>query len=80
MLTNSDWEQIGNISKIGKAKCLKTNYLAFLFVPRPGLEPGWVAPLVFETSASTDSAIWALALFAVAKLQLLFVVTKFCGI
>ena len=28
-------------------------------VPRPGLEPGWVAPLVFETSASTDSAIWA---------------------
>ena len=30
-------------------------------VPRPGLEPGWVAPLVFETSASTDSAIWALA-------------------
>ncbi len=34
--------------------CLK------VFVPRPGLEPGWVAPLVFETSASTDSAIWAL--------------------
>ena len=31
-------------------------------VPRPGLEPGWVAPLVFETSASTDSAIWALRL------------------
>ena len=29
-------------------------------VPRPGVEPGWVAPLVFETSASTDSAIWAL--------------------
>ena len=34
--------------------------LCFLnLVPRPGLEPGWVAPLVFETSASTDSAIWA---------------------
>ena len=31
----------------------------YLKVPRPGLEPGWVAPLVFETSASTDSAIWA---------------------
>ncbi len=36
------------------------NYLVVLPVPRPGLEPGWVAPLVFETSASTDSAIWAL--------------------
>ena len=35
-------------------------------VPRPGLEPGWVSPLVFETSASTDSAIWA---FAGAKVQ-----------
>ena len=31
----------------------------FCVVPRPGVEPGWVAPLVFETSASTDSAIWA---------------------
>ena len=39
-----------------------------LFVPRPGVEPGWVAPLVFETSASTDSAIWAsLMLFDGAK-------------
>ena len=33
--------------------------LTALLVPRPGLEPGWVSPLVFETSASTDSAIWA---------------------
>ena len=37
------------------------NFLAVLLVPRPGIEPGWIAPLVFETSASTDSAIWALA-------------------
>ena len=29
-------------------------------VPGPGLEPGWVAPTVFETVASTDSAIRAL--------------------
>ena len=31
----------------------------FLGVPRPGLEPGCLAALVFETSASTYSAIWA---------------------
>ena len=29
------------------------------FVPRAGVEPARVAQLVFETSASTDSAIWA---------------------
>ena len=28
-------------------------------VPRAGVEPARVTPLVFETSASTDSAIWA---------------------
>ena len=27
--------------------------------PRAGIEPARIAPLVFETSASTDSAIWA---------------------
>ena len=36
-------------------------------VPRPGIEPGWVAPLVFETSASTDSAIWAIVCFSIAS-------------
>ena len=35
------------------------NYLAFYSEPRPWGEPGWIALLVFETSASTDSAIWA---------------------
>ena len=35
-------------------------------VPRAGVEPARVAPLVFETSASTDSAIWA---FAGAKIH-----------
>ena len=40
-------------------------------VPRPGIEPGWVAPLVFETSASTDSAIWA-SLKCMAKVRLFF--------
>ena len=33
--------------------------LAFCLVPRAGIEPARIAPLVFETSASTDSAIWA---------------------
>ena len=32
-------------------------------VPRAGVEPARVAPLVFETSASTDSAIWAYAIW-----------------
>ena len=36
--------------------------LLSILVPRPGIEPGWIAPLVFETSASTDSAIWAASL------------------
>ena len=40
-------------------KKLEENDFSSNSVPRPGIEPGWVAPLVFETSASTDSAIWA---------------------
>lgn len=50
---------LGTFIKQEKAKRRVINNLAFCFVPRPGLEPGWIAPLVFETSASTDSAIWA---------------------
>ena len=30
-----------------------------LNVPRPGVEPGRLAALVFETNASTNSATWA---------------------
>ena len=37
--------------------------LAFCWVPGAGIEPARIAPLVFETSASTDSAIRAFALF-----------------
>ena len=45
-----------------KIPCKSSIHKGFV-VPRPGLEPGWVAPLVFETSASTYSAIWAWLLF-----------------
>ena len=37
--------------------------LAFCWVPGAGIEPARIAPLVFETSASTDSAIRAFVLF-----------------
>ena len=30
-----------------------------IIVPRAGIEPAHLAVLVFETNASTDSAIWA---------------------
>ena len=48
--------------------------LLSILVPRPGIEPGWIAPLVFETSASTDSAIWAIA---GAKVQIKNEIAKF---
>lgn len=50
------WE---HMYKKKRAKHLIHKYLVLFLVPRPGIEPGWVAPLVFETSASTYSAIWA---------------------
>ena len=52
------------------------------FVPRAGVEPAQVALLVFETSASTDSAIWAAStcsfeLNCGAKLNCFFYMTKY---
>ena len=48
-------------------------------VPRAGVEPARIAPLVFETSASTDSAIWAadLADKSAAKVTDFSEITKF---
>ncbi len=42
-----------------KKKSLQVVDLQRFAVPRAGVEPAQVALLVFETSASTDSAIWA---------------------
>ena len=51
-----------------------SDYFRVELVPRAGVEPARVAPLVFETSASTDSAIWASK--AGAKLQRKFELRK----
>ena len=48
--------------------------LGCFLVPRAGVEPARIAPLVFETSASTDSAIWAIA---GAKVQIKIEIANF---
>lgn len=60
-------------NKVYKRKKERSELLSIL-VPRPGIEPGWIAPLVFETSASTDSAIWAIA---GAKVQIKIEIANF---
>ena len=46
-----------------KHKTLVECTLRGFYVPGAGIEPARIAPLVFETSASTDSAIRAGALW-----------------
>ena len=64
---------VGKFEKRKIAKPLVFKGLAIAcrveLVPRAGVEPARVAPLVFETSASTDSAIWA---FCGAKIHIIF--------
>ena len=47
------------LAKRKTLRALKINYLQGFVVPGAGIEPARIAPLVFETSASTDSAIRA---------------------
>ena len=42
-----------------KSQTIENQGFAILLVPGAGIEPARIAPLVFETSASTDSAIRA---------------------
>ena len=42
-----------------KSQILENQRFAMYWVPGAGIEPARIAPLVFETSASTDSAIRA---------------------
>ena len=56
------WGKFGVLGEIKSAASEDLQHFRFLLrelVPRAGVEPARVAPLVFETSASTDSAIWA---------------------
>ena len=73
-------QKVTKFEVLTKRKILQAlfiNYLQDFVVPRPGIEPGWVAPLVFETSASTDSAIWAsVFLKCDAKVKQLIFTTK----
>ena len=58
-MNDNHWRTALPLRHISVRETKKRGTFVPLFVPRPGVEPGWVAPLVFETSASTDSAIWA---------------------
>ena len=54
-----------------------TKPLTFSYVPRAGIEPARLAALVFETNASTNSAIWACNFrIANAKVRIILEMTK----
>ena len=52
-----------------KMQVFENQALAFYWVPGAGIEPARIAPLVFETSASTDSAIRAGVLKVVPSIK-----------
>ena len=51
--------QLTGVEKWVQGKKTQRNAESFFLVPGAGIEPARIAPLVFETSASTDSAIRA---------------------
>lgn len=53
------YEQTNELRGGKKKKTVGKIALFHGLVPGPGIEPGWIAPTVFETVASTDSAIRA---------------------
>ena len=55
-----------NVGKENRKTLVESTLRGFL-VPGAGIEPARIAPLVFETSASTDSAIRAGVLFCSLK-------------
>ncbi len=58
---------MGKTPKRKIANFLAKQKLAIFMVPGAGIEPARIASLVFETSASTNSAIRALFISPVAK-------------
>ena len=68
------WSKSGQKRRIKNPKPLFFRCLGLCVVPRTGLEPVHPEVLVFETNASTNSAIWA---FAGAKLQKIIEPRKF---
>ena len=50
---------LGTFEEKQKRQLFENQIVAFFVVPGAGVEPARIAPLVFETSASTDSAIRA---------------------
>ena len=73
-LTQDDWEQFGSIhTKKKRTKYLIYKYLVLFSCTQTRGRTGMdVTPLVFETSASTDSAIWAFV-FRYTRKLLIFI-------
>ena len=69
-----DSNYLAKSNKQKNANRMINKRLALKAVPRAGIEPAWVAPLVFETSASTYSAIWA---FCVCKVNCFFSINNY---